>query len=271
MRKAFLLLLVLLCVSAAAAADMPALRAFDAEQSPQYLYVTFGLYPQGKNGEEAPVIWRVLGPGMPGESDVINAANCPDRNAVLEVNGDPFTEETQDVYALLSEYIIDFITYHPKKDKNGKPLDYVNSQMYQTMNTEVIHRLFTAGEQSTLVEMPERGLLGLPSRKGELHREDYGFINEDFMKWKTRIATGTPYAFAKGLRNIEGNSWYWTTDWRRYGYRWINGDDGHISVSGVDREGGIRPVIYVHTGMLDCAGGAGTLEDPYRLSVKAEK
>jgi len=267
MRKMIAMCVFLLCFISCAAADMPQLRSFDKELKPQYQYVTFGTYPQGKNGEEAPVLWRVLGPGVPGEDDVINASNCPDRDGTLPVNGDNFTEETKDVFVLMTEYIIDFIMYHDQKDKNGHPLDYKDSMMYASLNTDVIDRLFTSEEQATLMEMPERGLLSLPTRKGELHREDYGFINKDFAEWKLRVATGTPYAFAKGLRNIEGNSWYWTTDWRRYGYRWINGDDGHISVSGVDREGGIRPVCYVHTSMLECTGGEGTMENPYQLKA----
>jgi len=269
MRKAIALCIFLLALVSAASADMPQLRGFDETADPQYQYVTFGTYPQGKNGEIQPVLWRVLGPGVPGEGDVINASNCPSRDDTLPVNGDEFTAETEDVFVFMTEYIIDFIMYHDKKDKNGHPLDYVNSMMYTSLNTEVIDRLFTAEEQSVLVEMPERGLLGLPSRKGELHRKDYGFVNKDFVKWKRRITTGTPYAFAQGLRNIEGHSWYFTTDWRRYGYRWINGDDGHISVSGVDREGGVRPVCYVHTSMLECSGGDGTMENPYQLTVKS--
>ncbi len=267
-RKLFLPLLLLLAFCATAQADMPQIRGYDAAQKPAYQYVTFGAYPYSKDGEIAPVLWRVLGPGMPGVDDVINASNCPNRNETLPVNGDVFTNDTQDVFVLMTEYIIDFITYHDRKDKNGKPLDYVNSMMHETLNTEVIAALFSDGEQVALVTMPERGLLGLPTRKGELHRADYGFVNKDFTDWPLRVTTGTPYAFAKGLRNIDQHAWYWTTDWRRYGYRWIVGDDGHISVSGVNREGGIRPVCYVHTDMLDCLGGDGTKENPYQLVIK---
>ena len=268
MRRVFSAFLLLLLISAVSIAEMPQLRGYAQDAKPRYQYVTFGTYPQGKKGEIEPVLWRVLGPGVPGEGDVINQSNCPNRDGQLEVNGDVFTDDTQDVYVLMTEYIIDFIMYHDAKDKNGKPLDYVNSMMHSTLNSEVINQLFTSEEQATLLEMPERGLLSLPSRKGELHRVDYGFVNKDFTDWPQRVTTGTPYAFAKGLRNIEQHSWYFTTDWRRYGYRWIVGDDGHISVSGVDRQGGIRPVCYVHTEMLDCVGGDGTMENPYQLIVK---
>ena len=83
-----------------------------------------------------------------------------------------------------------------------------------------------------------------------------------------RCTTGTPYAFAQGLRRINDKSWYWTTDWRAPGRRWIVGDNGHISVSGLDREGGIRPICYVKTDMLAIAGGEGTLENPYVLTLR---
>ena len=271
-RRILPVFLILLLLASAALAQAPELRGYDKEQKNSYLYVTFGQYPYSKEGETAPVIWRVLGPGVPGTDDVINAANAPGRKDEKYANIDTdIPQDMQDVYCLMTEYIIDVVLYHDKKDVvDGPALDYVDTIIYQSMNNEIIDRLFTAAEQSVLVEMPERGLLGLPTRKGELFREDYGFVTEDFVKLARRSATGTPYAFAQGLKRIKGNSWYWTADWRRYGARWIVGDNGHISVSGSNREGGIRPVCYIHAGMLECTGGSGTLEDPYRLSVRSE-
>ena len=129
MRKIIAVCFFLILLFSAAAADMPQLHGYNKEMRPQYQYVTFGTYPQGKNGEVEPVLWRVLGPGVPGIDDVINAANCPVRDDKMPVNGDDFTEETQDVFVLMTEYIIDFIMYHDQKDKNGEPLDYVDSMM----------------------------------------------------------------------------------------------------------------------------------------------
>ena len=231
-----------------------------------YQYVSFGQYAYEADGAEQPVLWRVLGPGTPEAADVIDEANVPPRAWGKEPNGDDCTGENTDVYCLMSEYILDMILYNNYKDTDkGHGLNYEDSLMYSTLNESVLHHMFTPEEQSVLVFMPDRGLLGLPTRKGELFREDYGFVSEDFTFWEARRAKGTPYAKAHGLKRIDGHSWYFTADWRRYGSRWIVGDNGHISVSGVDREGGVRLICYVHADMLDSAGGTGTLSDPLRL------
>ena len=267
-----LFLLMLLCASlcAAQSSACDALRGYDPETR-TYQYVTFGQYPYDSEGGVAPVLWRVLGPGIPGESDVINVEDANE----FKLAGKKYPNEDapdaahMDVYCLMSEYIIDMVLYHDVRDEaDGPALNYTDAMIYDTLNGEVIGTLFTEQEQSVLVSMPERGLLSVPSRKGELFRRDYGFVDEDFVKVPRRTAKGTPYAIARGLRRIKGNSWYWTTDWRRYGSRWIVGDDGHISVSGLDREGGIRPICYIHTGRLTILGGDGTIENPYQLSVQ---
>lgn len=261
------LFFMLLCLMpyAGALAEPAALRGYDAGQTPHYQYVTFGTYPYEKDGENAPVLWRVLGRGTPGEGDVINASNVPDTK---EPNGDDLTGSMEDVYCLMTEYIIDFVLYHDVRDEaGGTPLDYADTLIRVYLNEELLGRMFTKSEQATLVEMPERGLLSLPSRKGELFRADYGFVAEDFVALRERRAVGTPYAYALGLKRIEGNSWYWTTDWRAAGRRWIVGDNGHISVSGLDRQGGVRPICYVHADMLEFLGGDGTPENPYHLGA----
>lgn len=259
-------ILVLAC--SCALADVPGLRGYERSLEPQYVYVSFGSYPYTKEGAVQPVVWRVLGHGVPGDTDVIDSHNAPNRKDPKHAIMDEQTDENEDVYCLITEYIIDMVFYHDVRDTVDNPgLDYENTLMYGTLNGEVLNRLFTPLEQTVLVEMPERGLLGLPSRKGELFREDYGFVEEDFVEFPRRATTGTPYAFSQGLKRIKGRSWYWTTDWRAPGRRWIVGDNGHISVSGVDREGGIRPIIYVRTDMLECIGGTGTLEDPFQLAV----
>lgn len=266
-----LLLVFAPCVCCAQDAAPAVLSGYHAE-SYSYQYVTFGTYPYEADGTAAPVLWRVLGPGVPGGDDVICVEHADDFKIKKEkyANGDDFTDEMQDVFCLMTEDIIDALLYHDARDViDGPALDYQDAILYDTMNSEVIGRLFTQAEQAALVDMPGRGLLSPPSRKGELFRRDYGFVNEDFTKNPRRRAVGTPYAFEQGLRHINGaRSWYWTTDWRRYGQRWIVGDDGHISVSGVDRIGGIRPVCYVHTDMLCILGGDGTIENPYQLAVK---
>ena len=230
-----------------------------------YDYVQFGSYPSGPEGETAPVLWRVLGAGTPQMDDVISCGTYPPRSWIKQPNGDELTGENADAFCLMSEYILDMIVYHPFRDDETAPLDYDQSAICSEMNGRMLETLFTPEERSVLIEMPGRGLLSLPSRKGELFRADYGFAEEDFVPCKTRRATGTPYAYSKKLKRISGHSWYFTTDWRRYGARWIVGDNGHISVSGVDRAGGVRPVCYLHTDRVTILGGTGSLEDPYVL------
>lgn len=262
------LALLLLLAPAALAQDAPLLRGYD-ESARTYEYAMFGTYPYGEDGEEAPVLWRVLGWGVPAGDDVISKGNYPKRTDKKYANPDEPAQDNADVFLLMTEHIIDMVLYHPERDlPDGPGLDYADAQIRSVLCGDVLNTLFTAEEQTVLVEMPGRGLLSLPSRRGELFSRRYGFVEEDFVELPRRSATGTPYAFSRGLRSIQGHSWYWTTDWRAPGRRWIVGDNGHISVSGLDREGGIRPICYVHTSMLKITGGDGTLENPYRLTVK---
>ena len=235
----------------------------------EYQYVLFGSYPTEADGTEKPVLWRVLGKGTPQAEDVICYSNYPPRRWVKQANRDELNESNEDVFCFMTEYILDMVLYHEKRDTEEDPLDYENSAMYKTLNGPFLSRLFTPPEQSVLLAMPRRGLLSLPSRKGELFREDYGFPPEDFVVSRTRRTKGTPYAYKQGLKRIGGYSWYFTTDWRRFGARWIVGDNGHISVSGVDRKGGVRLIFYAHANQLSIESGRGTMEDPYVIVPRA--
>lgn len=267
-RRLIPLFLLLMLFAVCATANSPALTGYNSENK-SYQYAVFGRYPYTKEGETAPVLWRVLGPGAADITDIINERNSQDFRKEKYANTDTLEGENSDLVCMITEYIIDVAMYHPVKDEMYKTaLDYANTQIRETLNKEILPVLFTEQEQSVLADMPDRGLLSAPSRKGELFNNAYGFISEDFGVHPARAATGTPYAFAQGLPRISGYSWYWTTDWRRYGYRWIVGDNGHISVSGCDREGGVRPLCYIHTNQIEITGGTGTLEDPFVLSVK---
>lgn len=260
------LLAALALMPALAGAQAPELRGYARPGGYQYVY--FGSYPYDQEGTVAPVLWRVLGPGTPEAEDVTHAEDASEENLRKYVRGDDLTGENADVFCLMTEYIIDVALYAPERDvRDGPTLSYENSAMRQTVNTEIVNRLLTPQEQAILVEMPNRGLVSLPSRRGELHRGDYGFITADFDTCPHRVTTGTPYAFKQGLKHVEGVAWYYTTDWRRVGYRWIVANDGHISVAGSNRVGGVRLVCYVHRDRLQCLGGDGTKDSPFVLSV----
>lgn len=262
-----LILLLLALAPASALADSPALRGY--AQDTGYQYVCFGQYPSGEDGTVNPVLWRVLGPGTPEAEDITHRADATNRDEKEYVRGDDLTGENADVFCLMTEYIIDVALYNEVRDeRDGVPLDYEDSAIRRHLNETLIGDLFTPEEQATLVEMPGRGLISLPSRRGELHRVDYGFVAADFSVCPLRRTTGTPYAFSRGLKRVKGYSWFFTTDWRRPGFRWIVGDNGHISVAAADREGGVRLVCYVHRDKLESLGGAGTAEFPLWLEAK---
>lgn len=282
-RKLLPAVLLMLLLSPRAMAQMPQLRGYDGSQAQKYIYVTFGNYFQDGYGTYGPVLWRVLGPGIPGEDDVSTEGVGEDDNATKAANEDVITAENADVYCLMTEYIIDFYQYNEVRDTcEGEALAYEDSRIYRYITgterrldangypTALLGWLFTQDERAVLVDMPERGLVSLPSRKGELFRTDYGFKSEDFNEQLRRQATGTKFAFDRGLKYIVDSwSWYFTTDRRRAGFRWIVGDNGHTSVAGTDREGGIRLVCYPHMSQLHCLGGSGTVSDPYRLVTRS--
>ena len=264
----FLTLCLMICIRASAAEFRGYQESLKPGDADAYQYVLFGSYPTESDGKVKPVLWRILGSGVPEVNDVICYSNYPARKWVKQANRDNLSEENADAFCLMTEFILDMVLYNETRDTEEDPLDYEESAMYRTLNDAFIKRLFTVEEQSVLIPMPGRGLLALPSRKGELFREDYGFPSEDFVVSKTRRAKGTPYAYKQGLKRIAGYSWYFTSDWRRFGSRWIVGDNGHISVSGVDRKGGVRPVCYVHADQLSILSGIGTIEEPFVLSPR---
>ena len=217
-------------------ADVP-WRGYEKEAG--YQRITFGQYPTAKDGGMEPVMWRVLG--------VEDGIAC-----------------------LMTEYIIDFVDFHVEKDKKGNPLDYRDALIYETCNGIIAETLFSAEERAVLVPLAgERGILSAPSYL-ELHNKEYGFKNQNFSVDVNRQAFGTPYAHSIGLKKImrTGQTWYWTTEWRRFGYRWIVGENGHISVSGIDRKGGLRPICNIQVDMLEMNGGEGTLKNPYQVKLK---
>ena len=224
----------LICLLPAVAAAQVEVRGY--ERGNGYQYVLYGRYPYEKDGGEQELLWRVL--------------TVEDNRAFL-----------------MTEYVIDYVQYHPQKDKDPDcPLDYKDSAICHYLNTTCIDRMLTEEQRQPLFEMENgRGLLSLATTE-ELQNPQTGFSRAKYTVDKRRQAVGTPYAYQLGLRRIDrsGHVWYFTADWRRLGFRWIVGDNGHISCVGTDRFGGVRPVMYVDVTQVDCVEGAGTLEDPFR-------
>lgn len=204
-----------------------------------YQFAVYGEYPYEKDGTKTPLLWRVL-------------------------------TVKDDVAFMITEYIIDFVDFHTEKDLNGPELQYADSYINQFCNSEGINNMFTAEEQATLNEMEEgRGKLACGSGTEFLNTEA-GFRRVKIFGDNMRKTQGTPYSYHKGLRKIHptNNSWYWTGERRGPGYRFIVGDDGHISTSGITRKGGLRPVVYLDLSKVSIKSGEGTKESPFILTVR---
>lgn len=218
------------------------LRGFDKEaKGEKYQFVTFGQYPYSSVSDVQPVTWRVL----------------------VVKDGAAF---------MITENVIDYTYYHDVKDEYGGPeLEYRDTLINAYCNNECINLLFTKDEQQALIEMEEgRGLLSC-AKSEELLDRATGFranpIGVDTRRW----AKGTPLAHAKGLKEAdEGHSWYWTASRRRPGYRYIVGSDGHISAAACNREGGLRPVVYLDTAKVDVVSGEGTSEHPFIIRYNGQ-
>ena len=221
--------------------EPPQLRGYDKRL--RYQYVSFGMYPTQKDGTREPVLWRVLG--------------------------------VQDGIAfLMTEHIIDCLVYNTWADTDRyTPFLYADTMIRQTCNEQCAYELFTEAERACLLEMSDgRGLLSVPS-VDELLNTAYGFLGGKYTVDARRQAVGTPYAHEKGLKKhpVKGygnRSWYWTTEWRRAGARWIVGSNGHISVQTITNAGGLRPVCYARVNMLTIVSGSGTMEAPLRLMAR---
>ena len=239
---ALLTLLVLLsgCLSALGQ-EQPELRGYDKKL--RYQYVLFGMYPTQKDGTREPVLWRVLG--------------------------------VQDGIAfLMTEHIIDCLVYNPWADTDRyTPFLYADTMIRQTCNEQCALELFNEAERACLLEMSDgRGLLSVPS-VDELLNKAYGFLGGKYTVDARRQAVGTPYAHERGLKKhpVKGygnRSWYWTTEWRRAGARWIVGSNGHISVQTITNPGGLRAVCYARVSMLTTVSGNGTMEAPLLLAAR---
>lgn len=214
------------------------LRGWDSEAG--YVYMEFGRYPFERDGTVKPCLWRVL---------------------ALE-NGCVF---------LLNEYVVDNFRFHTEKVDQPDWPDY---ELYTTMNTIMLDTMFTPEEQAALHDIGNRGRLFILDNK-EFMTNKYGFRAILTKPEAERICWGTPYGISRGVfvnrsDGSNGAAWYWSRTCRHTaagGYEHIIGYNGHISMAGFLREGGVRPACFVDMTMLDHVSGSGTLEDPYRFEL----
>ncbi|MBQ8653440.1 MAG: hypothetical protein IJ507_00750 [Clostridia bacterium] len=236
---AALLAVMLLCLSGAALGDEPQLRGYDKKAG--YVYLTMGEYPQTKEGEIKPILWRVL------------------------------SVENDRAY-IVSEYILLAHRIHPDDNEwIANNADLKTTEIWDYMNNDFLPNCFTEEEQGLVVDTEELGKMFLLSRE-DLKNKELGFGTN-----KSRKAWGTEYALANGLFKYSHrhgkHSPYWTrsqSTTAKYGgvCTKAEGNLGYIRVVVADE--GCRPACYLDLTRLTITGGEGTMENPYTVGGIAE-
>lgn len=251
-------LMAMLCLAPALAEETgneaPALRGWDKKAG--YVYLTLGTFPQTKEGERLPILWRVL---------TVEDGSQPGSGKAL----------------LLSEYVLEARRIHgdykefankpTHKTKPGFDGDFAKTEMAQYLNGAFASENFSEGERWALGEDEIYGLFFLLS-SDDLKNKAYGFINNE-----SRKAWGTEYAKENGLfvyRAVRGShSPYWAytqSTSNKQGARCIKsqGEIGYINVTTPDE--GMRPACYLDMAKVEILSGTGTKEDPFVLNTAEE-
>ncbi len=211
-------------------ASATTVNGYDFDNRQNY-YLTFGTFAQSADGEEAPILWRVL------------------------------ASEDDQVY-LLSEYILFNGCVHsdyPEFDTTLE-LDFRNSELYAYLNGEFMDIAFTADEQTILITDEELGTVTMPSIS-DIKSEDYGLFTDTLRK-----GYGTEYALENGLFQYgNGSSPYWTRDASSaqsgsMRCTKVDGNTGYIRCEVVNL--GCRPVIRLDLSTVDISGD-GSIDNPY--------
>ena len=238
--------LVLMASSFGALAEGEALRGYDRNLG--YIYVTLGSYPQTKEGEVRPILWRVL------------------------------TVDDEKAY-LCSEYILFARELHSSLTEYKKiGSDFGKTELCAYLNGEFAGQAFSPEELDMLLPCETFGRVFLLDG-ADLKNRDIGMGENTKIKQSAGLrAWGTEWAVENGLfvylKKYGSHSPYWirnqsTTDKRHGRCTKANGVLGHIE-SGRDNEG-VRPAVYLRADAFVIGGGTGTMEDPYVIRPRSEE
>lgn len=246
------ILMAMLCLIPAYAEgngdEVSSLRGWNKKEG--YQYLTLGTFPQTKEGERLPILWRVL--------------SVDEEKALI-----------------LSEYVLEARRIHGDyKEYANKPTDkkypgfngdYTQTEMAQYLNGDFMAN-FTIGEIGQIAPDETYGLFFLLSGD-DLKNKAYGFTSNE-----SRKAWGTEYAKANGLfvyRAVRGShSPYWSrtqSTSNKQGARCIKsqGEIGYINV--ITEDEGLRPACWLVLADLDILSGSGAKDDPYVLNSADEE
>lgn len=222
------LLAMLLLFTCAAAEDI---HGYNKKQG-GYSYVHFGTFPLDAQGNEAPILWRVL-------------------------------EVKENEAYLLAEYIID-VHYVHLDTKAYYDMKWEESDLYAYLQTDFMNRAFTDAEQQVLLQRTEDGALVTLPQIDDIRNKNYGFADN-----KSRLCKGTDYAKSIGLYLYGDKYSPWLSrnkskDHPHQQRRVMNeGKLGTVPCGNVDL--GVRPCVYVDLSQLIIKNGTGTKDDPFLL------
>ena len=223
------LLLSLMLLLPLMASGEVALQGF--AQQARYQYVYYGHYPQAKDGEKQPILWRVL-----------------------SVQGG--------VAYLLSDKILDVKRIHGDQWKYP---GWLKSELHAWLQESFVKEAFSEEELAALQADAELGYVSLPS-SDDIKAKEFGFKDD-----KNRFFWGTPWAYEQGLysygRGAHSPIFTRSLSNQKHAHRAtkIRGAIGFIGVESDDL--GVVPVIWLSMAGINMAGGSGTQKDPYRLTA----
>lgn len=242
--KLLALLLALMMIVPCAMAE-ETLRGYDKKEG--YVYLTFGTFPQTKEGGVEPILWRVL--------------QVKDGRAYI------LTEkviEKRRVHGDYNEY-----ANAPTAKKNpGFDGDFAQTEAAKYLNGEFTAN-FTAGELALLSPDETLGMFTFLS-SDELKDKNLGFKDNE-----SRKAWATDYAIEQEIFVYQSSRGSHTPYWSRtqsttnvQALRCIKskGELGYINC--ITENLGMRPACWLDMTKVVIASGSGTLEDPYVLQTE---
>ncbi len=214
-----------------------------------YAYFSVGNYPQGKDGEVQPLLWRSL--------------DVTDGRALL------MTEHVIDAQQVIFEsdaQVIKARTYR-------RITSFAQSDLCAWLNSTMLPAILGDTGLSAALVAGDFGKL-YPLTDDQFLTPAYGFSTARYGEGPTRLATVTPYAAAQGVYHDRlGNAPYWVAAVKDpVGYKLqIVGYNGHLSYGAYTRVNiGLRPAMLLDLNQCDITGGDGTEENPWQVALKAQ-
>lgn len=145
-------------------------------------YVKFGTYPQGDNGEQEAIVWRVL-------------------------------QKNADSLLLCSQYGLDVVPYDPA----NKPITWKDCHLRAWLNRDFVDKAFTEAERQRLIaerhSTPANPQFKTPGCADTVERVWSLSIDEARKYYKDdldRLCYPTPYARSKGAYTVPNDGMCWT-------------------------------------------------------------